>query len=64
LHVTAEGPAKSLLNDADHWRKSAADMRAFAGLAKNPESRESFLKIAEEYDKLAARAVKRASGSN
>lgn len=38
-------------------------MRAFAGLEKNPETRESMLKIAVEYDKLAERAAQRSSSS-
>lgn len=60
--MTGKQPAKSLLNDVDHWRKSAADMRAFAGMATTAESRESFLKIAAEYEKLATRAAERSQG--
>jgi hypothetical protein len=48
----------SLLNDPDHWRKSAADMRDLAQTSTGP-ARESFIKIAAEYDKLAERAKAR-----
>jgi hypothetical protein len=51
-------PQRSLLNDPDHWRKSAADMRDLAQISEGT-ARDSFIKIAAEYDKLAERAKAR-----
>jgi hypothetical protein len=42
--------------DADHCREQAAQMRKFAAEAPNEATREKFLNLAAEYDKLAARA--------
>lgn len=48
----------SLLSDPDHWRKSAAEMRGLAQISTGA-ARDSFVKIADEYDKLAERAAAR-----
>ncbi len=45
--------------DAGHYREQAAQMRRFAAGADTTELREQFLKLAAEYDKLAARAQDR-----
>ena len=50
--------ALSPLKDPDRWRKSAAEMRNLAQ-SSTGDARESFTKLATEYDKLAERATAR-----
>jgi len=48
------------LTNADHWRKRAELTRALAATAAKDQGR--LLKVAEEYDRLAALAEGRRSG--
>jgi hypothetical protein len=52
-----------LYNDAEHWRKRAEDARALARLMSDPVGKEAMLEIADNYDRLAARAVERLAQS-
>jgi hypothetical protein len=52
----------SIANDPEHWRKRAEDMRTLANEIKDPLSKQTMLKIAEDYDRLAKRAEARARG--
>jgi hypothetical protein len=45
------------LTNADHWRKRAEQTRALAANAAKDQGR--LLKVAEEYDRLAAHAEQR-----
>lgn len=45
--------------DAKHWRERAEEARVHAHDMKEPIARETMLKIAEEYEKLAKRAEAR-----
>jgi hypothetical protein len=48
--------------DADHWRRRADEMRRIAeGITILPNANASVLRTAEEYDRLAERAQRRAS---
>jgi hypothetical protein len=47
------------LTNADHWRKRAEQTRALAANAVKDQGR--LLKVAEEYDRLAAHAERRRS---
>ena len=49
------------LTNADHWRKRAEQTRALAANAVKDQGR--LLKVAEEYDRLAAHAEQRRSTS-
>jgi len=49
-----------ILDDAKHWRDRATEARQLADDMHDELSRETMLKIADEYDKLAERAVQRA----
>ena len=49
------------LTNADHWRKRAELTRALAATAAKDQGR--LLKVAEEYDRLAAHAEGRRSAA-
>jgi hypothetical protein len=63
------GPALSgaavplLYNDPEHWRKRAEDARALARLMSDWVGKEAMMEIANNYDRLAARAVERLTQS-
>src|SRR5687767_14292467 len=48
-------------DDPAHWRNRAEQMRTLAEGATNPRAKKRMLKMAEEYEKLARRAEKRAA---
>ena len=47
------------INDPQHWRRRAEEMRALARLADDLDARSSMLGIADEYERLAQRAERR-----
>jgi len=49
----------SFINDPEHWRARAREMRALAGLAHDEEARAAMLKVADDYENLARRAERR-----
>jgi len=53
----------SYINDPKHWRDRADEMRAFVDEFENPAARDSILRIANDYEKLARRAERRSSDS-
>jgi hypothetical protein len=55
-----DGDRLSLLNDPEHWKKQAAEMRKLAAGSRD-DVRASLLKIADEYDALVRKAEKRRS---
>jgi hypothetical protein len=50
------------INDPKHWRNRAAAMRALSETMNYIDTQVVMLKLAEDYDKLADRAEKRANG--
>ena len=56
-------PAASFINDPQHWRDRAEEMRSLAAEMTNEQTQKSMLRIANDYDKLAQRAEERSSGS-
>ena len=50
------------INDPEHWEKRAAEMRALAEAVKDPDARQTMLRIASDYVNLAARAELRSVG--
>jgi hypothetical protein len=49
----------SLLNNPGHWHSRAEETRQLATQLIDPEDRATILKMAEEYDRLARRALTR-----
>jgi hypothetical protein len=49
-------------NNPKHWLARAAEMRAIAGTMAEDGIKASVLRMATDYDKLAARAIARTSG--
>jgi hypothetical protein len=50
------------INNSQHWRDRAAEMRALSEAMYEEETRAIMLRLANDYDKLADRAARR-SGS-
>jgi hypothetical protein len=51
--------AGKIIDDPEHWRDRAREMRALAVQVADPVSKDAMLVIAMNYDKLALRAEKR-----
>jgi hypothetical protein len=65
--VAARSPRRrnmpsSFINDPEHWRARAREMRALASLAHDEEARAAMLKVADDYENLARRAERRTDG--
>lgn len=61
MAVSDKLPA-SYINDPTHWRERAEQMRVLAENMNDESSKATMLKLADDYDKLAARAAERADG--
>ena len=48
------------LHDAAHWQAQAGQMRSLAAASQSEDLKASLLGLAQEYDKLVARAEARA----
>jgi hypothetical protein len=53
-------PIAQHLNDPQHWRQRAEEARVQAEQMNNEQTRQTMLRIADDYDKLAVRAAIRA----
>jgi hypothetical protein len=49
------------VNDVNHWRDRAAEMRVLASTTNDIEAQAAMVRLADVYDKLAERAELRAS---
>ena len=49
-----------IIFDAAHWQQRAAEMRKMAEATEDFYNKHLMIKMAESYDKLAARALERA----
>jgi len=47
------------INNGQHWRSRAEEMRVVAEDLRDPETRAAALRIAHDYDRLAERAEER-----
>jgi hypothetical protein len=54
----------STINDPQHWRLLAEEMRTLAEDVKDKIAREMMVRIASDYDKLAKRAQERLRSEN
>jgi hypothetical protein len=52
----------SFINNPQHWRDRAEEMRTLAQTVKDEASKQTMLRIADDYDRLAFRAEHRAAG--
>ena len=50
------------VNDPQHWRDRAAEMRVLAVSASDMNTMAIMLRLADDYDRLADRAAMRANG--
>ena len=50
------------MNDVNHWRDRAAEMRVLASTTKDIEAQAAMVRLADVYDELAHRAELRAHG--
>jgi hypothetical protein len=61
--MTSDSKSGAFINDPAHWRHRAEEMRTLADDMLDLDSKAMMLRIADDYEKLAKRAEKRASGS-
>jgi hypothetical protein len=54
---------QSYLDDPEHWRARAVQVRALADQVSNLRAREALLKLAAEYELLADRAQRTGQGA-
>jgi len=54
----------SFLNDPEHWRHRAEEIRTLADDMKDEISKQMMLRIAQDYERLAQRAEERAKRSS
>ena len=54
----------SVINDPQHWHERAAEMRKLAEDVNDSAAKETMLRIATDYDRLAERADLRRGGKS
>ena len=56
--------AVSFINDPEHWRNRAEEARTLADQMSDEASKQTMLRIAADYERLAERAALRAQGAS
>jgi hypothetical protein len=54
----------SFINDPEHWRNRAEEARTLADQMSDEASKQTMLRIAADYERLAERAALRAQGAS
>jgi hypothetical protein len=54
----------SFVNDPEHWRDRARQKRALAERLRNEHAKQTMLRIANDYERLAQRAEERSWGAS
>jgi hypothetical protein len=52
----------SFINDPEHWRDRAREKRALSERLRNEQAKQTMLRIANDYERLAQRAEERLRG--
>lgn len=60
--LESEPMTAGYINDLDHWRERAAEIRTLAAEMKEEDTKAILVRLAADYDKLAARTAQRAGG--
>jgi hypothetical protein len=58
------GMVTSHINDPEHWRNRAQEARTLADQMDDEASKQTMLRIADDYERLAERALQRAQGAS
>ncbi len=56
-------PSSSYIHNPEHWTQRAREMRVLADQMNDEHSKQTMLRIAEDYEKLALRATQRSDAS-
>lgn len=60
--TTQDSKSGAFVNDPEHWRRRAEEMRVLAEDMKDDYSKTVMLSIVMDYEKLAKRAEERSTG--
>jgi len=63
IAVRSRNVPASLINDPEHWRDRAREKRELAERLTNEQAKQTVLRVANEYERLAEQAEERSRGS-
>jgi hypothetical protein len=62
LQLTCTTVSDSILDEPKHWQEHAEEARSISEQLSDPESRRMILRMADNYERLAAHARRRMKG--
>jgi hypothetical protein len=62
--VACDPTVTALLNSPEHWHLRAEEARSLASQLDDPDAKATMIRMADEYEKLAARALRRLRDQN